>query len=117
MRPRRPVDPHAVLGVDPGASRAEVRRAYRMRAMAIHPDTSPDPAGATEAMAELNRARDELLARSPRHAGTGTVPDDDPGVRPKPRRRPERPAAAEGHEAAWADHWSAWNELPRRDRR
>jgi molecular chaperone DnaJ len=112
----RPFDPYAVLGLEPGASRADVRRAYRRRALAIHPDVAGHDA--TAEMTQLNRARDELLARAPvRGRGNMAAPPDpngDPATRPKPRPEREKPAGTEDHESAWADHWSAWNELPRR---
>lgn len=111
MRPRRqPPDPYATLGLAHGASHAEVRRAYRRRAMAIHPDVTGSDS--TAEMARLNRARDELLSRPA--AAVGRSPGADPDEQPHPR--PARPAWAASHEAAWANHWSAWNELPRRDR-
>lgn len=47
-----------ILGVLPGASRADVETAYRSKARVAHPGAG----GSTAAMAELNRARDEALA-------------------------------------------------------
>lgn len=120
--PRRPpFDPYAVLGLTSTATRSDVRRAYRKRAMAIHPDVAGTDATAADATAEmtrLNRARDELLARLPSRGRTGAAAGGappDPSVHPKPPKPRRRPAGAEGHESAWADHWSAWNELPRRE--
>ena len=111
---RVPFDPYAVLGLEPGATRAEVRRAYRRRAKAIHPDVA-DGADATGEMARLNRARDQLLAKAaPGRAAPAGNGDPDPAAHPKPRRARTRPAGTEDHEAAWPDHWSAWNDLPRR---
>lgn len=115
MRHRRePVDPYTTLGLTPGASRAEVRRAYRKRALAIHPDIAG--ADATEEMARLNEAHDQLAARPPRRstrAASGAAePGPDPAGPPRPR---ERPGWASAHKPAWTDHWSAWNELRRRD--
>jgi DnaJ domain len=46
-----------VLGLDPGASRAEIERAFRDRAKKAHPDAG----GNDNAMAELNIARDDAL--------------------------------------------------------
>ena len=121
MAPRPSFDPYRVLGLEPGATRADVRRAYRRRALAIHPDVAGVDATARDATAEmtrLNRARDELLARAPvRGRAAATPPPDprtDPATRPKPRPEREIPAGTEHHESAWADHGSAWNELPRR---
>ena len=120
MAPRPSFDPYRVLGLEPGATRADVRRAYRRRALAIHPDVAGADGAATDATAEmtrLNRARDELLARAPVRGRAATEPADprgDPATRPKPRPERETPPGTEDHESAWADHWSAWNELPRR---
>lgn len=112
MRPRpRHLDAHAVLGVTPGASRSEIRRAYRRLALRTHPDVAG--ADATADMARLNGARDELDARFPGAApGPGSDPGAGAGGPAAPRRPPEW--AAE-HAPAWTDHWSAWNELPKRD--
>lgn len=46
-----------ILGVKPGASPAEVRSAWRVRAADAHPDVG----GSNAAMAELNAARDAAL--------------------------------------------------------
>jgi molecular chaperone DnaJ len=114
VRPRRePIDPYATLGVTPGASRAEVRRAYRRRALAIHPDIAG--AEATEEMARLNEARDRLAARPPGRALRASRPADAAGpARPEPQEPRTRPGWASAHDP-WTDHWSAWNELRRRD--
>jgi molecular chaperone DnaJ len=114
VRPRRePLDPYATLGLAPGASRAEVRRAYRRRAKAIHPDIAG--ADATEEMARLNDAREQLEARAPRRGRSGDPsPADASADMPPPAPR-ERPSWAAAHEPAWTDHWSAWNDLRRRD--
>jgi DnaJ-class molecular chaperone len=45
------------LGVMEGASRDEINRAYRVKAKEAHPDNG----GSNNAMAELNKARDEAL--------------------------------------------------------
>lgn len=51
-------DPYEVLGLRPGASKEDVEAMYRVRAKAAHPDGG----GSDEAMAELNAARDRVLA-------------------------------------------------------
>ena len=58
--PQAERDPWEVLGLRPGASRDEVEGMYRIKAKSAHPDTG----GSNEAMAELNNARERLLAES-----------------------------------------------------
>jgi DnaJ domain len=110
MRPsRRPADAHAVLGVEPGASRAEIRRAYRRRALEVHPDVAATDT--TAEMADLNEARDQLLGE--RAQGSATPSEPDPG---SASTRRHRSAAKPGYDHApiWDDYWSAWNDPPRR---
>ncbi len=112
MRPsRRPADPHALLGVEPGATSAEIRRAYRRRALEVHPDVAGQDA--TADMAALNDARDRLLARSPGRRARDTAGGVDP-ERPRPRRAKDEPSF--NHAPTWDDYWAAWNDPPRRGR-
>jgi molecular chaperone DnaJ len=60
VRGRPMGDPYAVLGLAPGATVADVQRAYRRRARLLHPDIAGE--AATARMAELNLARDTVLA-------------------------------------------------------
>lgn len=56
-------EPYSVLGVDPGASDEEVRRAYRELARKYHPDNYQDnPLAdlAEEKMKEINEAYDQI---------------------------------------------------------
>ncbi len=110
MRPsRRPVDAHAVLGVEPGATRSEIRRAYRRRALEIHPDVAATDT--TAEMAALNTARDQLLAGT--HAGaTGRDEPGPPSGPTDPKHPPTKPSY--DHAPTWDDYWSAWNDPPRR---
>ncbi len=55
----KPVDPHAVLGVLPGAPLEEIRARFRARALVLHPDHGGDVA----AFIALKRAYDTLTAR------------------------------------------------------
>jgi len=54
-------DHHSILGVAPGASPADVKRAYRRLAMRWHPDRNADPA-ATEHFKRIREAYDQLVA-------------------------------------------------------
>jgi DnaJ domain len=55
------MDPFAVLGLEPGASPAQVTAAYRAMAKRWHPDRAGGP-GAAGRMAEINLAYDVLRA-------------------------------------------------------
>jgi len=55
------VDPHAVLGLEPGASPEAVQRAYRGLAKRFHPDRAGEAAG--EMMISINAAYDLLRDR------------------------------------------------------
>ena len=106
---RRPVDAHDVLGVEPGATRSEIRRAYRRRALEIHPDVAASDT--TAEMAALNEARDQLLWVKPTMGAASQ--ERDASSQPT---RPHRPTAKPGydHSPTWDDYWSAWNDPPRR---
>jgi curved DNA-binding protein CbpA len=54
-------DPWTVLGLAPGASRAEVKRAYRRLSRAFHPDASRDEDGGR--FRELRGAYAQLCER------------------------------------------------------
>lgn len=51
--------PHEILGVPPGASRDEIRAAYRRLAALHHPDRGGD----AEAFAKVNAAHDAMLEK------------------------------------------------------
>src|SRR4051794_31243747 len=80
------VDPFAVLGVTPGASEAELARAYRRLAKRHHPDTAG--AGAAPRLGEINAAY-EIARVERRRSGRfsrGTAP-------PTGRRRAAAPGS------------------------
>ena len=66
------MDPHAVLGVAPGASADEITSSYRALAKRWHPDRAPG-AGAQARMVEINAAYELLRSEAwqARHAPTG----------------------------------------------
>jgi curved DNA-binding protein CbpA len=96
-------DPHAVLGLVPGASPATVKAAWRKLAREHHPDLTANAAerrAATRRMAEINAAYADLRARgavSPgqRHAEAGTAwepaADGAPGASDAESARPTGP--------------------------
>ncbi|HML61945.1 MAG TPA: DnaJ domain-containing protein, partial [Solidesulfovibrio sp.] len=51
-----PDDPYALLGVAPDADAEALRRAYRARALACHPDVHPDDPRAVERFLALGQA-------------------------------------------------------------
>jgi hypothetical protein len=55
------VDPHAALGLEPGASPEAIQRAYRSLAKRFHPDRAGEAAG--EMMISINAAYDLLRDR------------------------------------------------------
>ncbi len=53
-------DPYKVLGLQPGASDEEVKRAYRQLAKKYHPDMNPGDAHAAKMMNDINAAYDQI---------------------------------------------------------
>ena len=64
-------DPYDVLGVEPGADIAQIRRAYLAQLRRSHPDLFPGDAQAEQRTRELNRAWAEVRRR---HRGAARVP-------------------------------------------
>jgi curved DNA-binding protein CbpA len=84
-------DPYQVLGIGPGATGADIARAYRRLARAVHPDSRPnDPAAAGQFRA-LSEAYGLLSDPARRAAWDHRHPP-----RPAPRSAPPRAAAAAG---------------------
>ena len=86
-------DYYALLGIDPDATTAEIKRAYRKLAKQYHPDVNNNP-DAAERFREITEAYDTL-----------TDPGTPRPLRPPPRhphrtqhRRRERRAAAHQHQ-------------------
>ena len=68
-------DLYEILGVDRGASEAEIKKAYRRRARELHPDVSDDP-NAEEKFKDLNEAYDVLSdpKKKAQYDRFGTIP-------------------------------------------
>lgn len=118
MRPSsRPGDPYAALGLAPGATRAEIRSAYRRLAMEVHPDVAGRDT--TAEMAALNTARDDLLSRTPGRRAPGpdaTTGAEEGSAADQRRHRRSTPEPTFSHAPTWDDYWAAWNDPPRRTR-
>ena len=65
--PAATFDPHEALGVDSGATQAEIRSAYRRLAATLHPDKNPDPR-AHERFVEVAKAHKILTDDAAREA-------------------------------------------------
>ena len=53
-------DPYKVLGVEPGASDEEIKKAYRRLAKKYHPDLNPGDEVAARKMKEVNAAYERI---------------------------------------------------------
>ena len=82
-------DLYGILGLRPGASPADVARAYRQQARAWHPDARP---GDPEAAARFRQLRDayEILSSDAAAPDPATSAAPPPGP-PAPRQRPSWP--------------------------
>ncbi len=81
-------DPYAVLGLDPSANDAEIKRAFRMRAKALHPDNNPDDPLAEAAFRDLTEAYATLTDPTLRAIiDQAQPPDADTDVEDEPRSR------------------------------
>jgi curved DNA-binding protein CbpA len=79
-RPRYERDLYQVLGLSPGASHADIVRAYRQKARTMHPDARPEDPVAPDQFQALTDAYDVL---------------GDPARRERYDRASARPAAAD----------------------
>ncbi len=98
------------LGLTPGASPGDVRRAFRRAALAAHPDRPDAPADATARMAELNQAY-AVLAGSGAGAGdpsAGGAPRHAAPPEPPPAPAAPGPGAGPGDRYGDDDEFGAW---------
>jgi curved DNA-binding protein CbpA len=76
---REPVDYYAVLGVSPGATDEEIRRAYRRQALQWHPDRNPGRPEAEERFKAISEAYAVLIDPAKRRAWEGARQRGAPG--------------------------------------
>lgn len=55
------MDPYKVLGLEEGASKEEIKKAYRKKAKECHPDLHPNDPAAAEQMHQVNEAYERLM--------------------------------------------------------
>jgi hypothetical protein len=84
-------DPHRTLGLNPGATPAEIKRAYRRLAKAYHPDSAGERA--LPRFLAIQAAYERLTASQPGGTAAGgpgqpTRRGSDPGPAPPPAARP-----------------------------
>lgn len=53
-------DPHLLLGLSPGASKKQIKKAYRRLAMRFHPDKNPNDPEAEKKFKQIQWAYDRL---------------------------------------------------------
>lgn len=96
-------DAHALLGLAPGASATEIKKAFRRLAMRWHPDRNPDPA-ALEHFKALRAAYETLLAE------TDSPPPADAAANPaEPAQPDDTPRAATHAVDVTLDVLTAWS--------
>lgn len=91
----RPPTPYAVIGARRSDSQAQLKAAYRKVASRLHPDKNPTRlAQATQEMAILNAAWEQVKTPSLRAQVDAALDHEDAERRAAARRRREREAAA-----------------------
>ena len=104
-------DPHDVLGVAEGAGVDEIKKQFRARAKALHPDTRSDGTESEDAFHELKEAYETLLKRR----GAESDPQDEvygPGMRARLRaaRAWRERSATKASGVAPAREWNEINQ-------
>lgn len=58
------LSPYTVLGLPPNATAKEINKAYKLKALQLHPDKNPDNVHAKEEFLKVTAAYDILKGRS-----------------------------------------------------
>src|SRR3954469_20162668 len=94
------VDPYRILGLDPGASQADIKRAYRRLAKAFHPDSAGE--SALPAFLAIQDAYTSLSGDE-RERGLRRGPGTAPGAGARSGPGPANPRSAPPREPRRAD--------------
>ncbi|MCH7937881.1 MAG: J domain-containing protein, partial [Proteobacteria bacterium] len=91
-------DPYEILGVSPGASAEEMKKAYRRLARECHPDSDPGNPWAEDEFKELSTAYDLLSDPGRRRRyDRGEISGDGTRRTPSPSKsKPARPKGTPG---------------------
>ncbi|HTL83442.1 MAG TPA: DnaJ domain-containing protein, partial [Bacteroidia bacterium] len=84
-------DHYSILGINPGASKDEIRKAYRKLAFQFHPDKNPSPA-AKHKFIEITEAYDALMSGKVKGKSNAKKNSSAPAqntMRPASQRSPE----------------------------
>ena len=96
-------DAHALLGLQPGATTQQIKRAFRKLAMQWHPDRNADPA-ALEHFKRLRQAHDGLLAALLADGDNADAEEPHPSDGPAtPSARPRGPDRLQTLEISFED--------------
>ncbi|MGZ5281095.1 MAG: J domain-containing protein [Bacteroidia bacterium] len=88
------MNPHNILGVPTGASKEEIKKAYRKKAFEYHPDKNTSP-GAHEKFIEITEAYEELVEGKRSKSSTSYTPPNYTYEDIAEQRRRERHERAE----------------------
>ena len=91
---------YAVLGLAPGATLADVKRAYRKLAFSLHPDLNPDVPNAARRFQILNEAYVQLTNAPADRARAYSSPDGDGGARAREEAKKAYDKARKAERAA-----------------
>lgn len=100
---RLSVDPHAILGVRPGAPDPDIRAAYRRVALVVHPDR-----GGTDELFRVVATSFDVLRRTAPRRVRRPRPPSTPPPKPPPRGPYRAPDPASRHTTS---RWRAWRDL------